>query len=323
MVQDNVLAYLEKHRGEVVTGGQIARQLGVSRNSVWKAVHALQKKGHDIEAMANSGYCLVEASDGLSATAIKETLTTESFGRELELLETVVSTNSFLKGLDTAALPEGYTVLADEQTAGRGRLGRTFYSPAREGVYLSVLLKPRLAMDDVPMLTICAAVAVSAAVEKVCGLQTGVKWVNDIYCNGKKLCGILSEAFISAELKTTEYVIVGIGINSGKVDPAVADIATSIFEETSVQGIRNRLAAEILNQFEYYYKTLLTENGCRTVLEEYRRRLFIVGRKVEVLQHNTSYTATVLGIDDAGALLVKTAGGEQEALRTGEIRLTQ
>lgn len=261
MVQEKVLTYLEKHRGELITGGQIARQLGVSRNSVWKAVHALQKKGHNIEAKANSGYRLVDNSDGLSTMNIEATLNTKHFGRHLELLNTVPSTNSYMKGLDTTTFPEGYTIIADEQTAGRGRLGRTFHSPAREGVYMSILLKPQFSLDDVSMLTICAAVAVSAAVEIVCGIQPGVKWVNDIFYHEKKLCGILTEAFVSAESKTMEYVIVGIGINTGKIDASINNIATSIYDEIGMQGIRNRLIAEVLNQFEFYYNEFKTENG--------------------------------------------------------------
>lgn len=323
MIQDIVLSYLEKNRGTIVTGGQIARELNVSRNAIWKAIHALQDKGHEIESMSNCGYRMTVASDGLSKSEIERTLSTESFGRQLEILESIHSTNTFLKGLDTAILPEGYTILADEQTAGRGRLGRTFYSPAHEGVYLSVLLRPQIDLDEVSMLTICAAVTVSEAIEAVCGITTEVKWVNDLYVHGKKLCGILSEAFVSAEMKTVDYIIVGIGVNTGQVDPAVSCIATSIYEEVGMRGLRNRLASEILNRLESNYGAFLTENGRHDVLNAYRRRLFIVGHQVEVIQHDKRFFAGVLGIDDKGALLVQDAEGHQIAIRSGEIRLLQ
>lgn len=320
MLQERVLSCLEQNRGKLVTGGGLARELGVSRTAVWKAIHALEAKGHEIESVAGSGYRLADESDGLSVKGITDLLTTKVFGRELELHQSLPSTNTYIKGLDTLALPEGFAVIADEQTAGRGRLGRTFYSPAREGVYLSVLLKPQLALEEVPLLTICAAVAVSRAIERVCGISPEVKWVNDIFYKGKKLCGILSEGFVSAELGQVESVVVGMGINTGDVDPAVAEIATSLAEAAGVRGIRNWLAAEMLNCFEEVYNSF-TSGGRREILGEYSGRLFITGWRVEVVGAGVPYSATVLGIDDSGALLVKNASGQKKALRTGEIRL--
>lgn len=321
MLQDRVLAFLEENRGELVTGGGIARELGVSRTAVWKAIHALQAKGHEIESVANSGYRLADQSDGLSEQGIQGLLRTKSFGQALELHQSLPSTNTYIKGLDTASLPEGFAVIADMQTAGRGRLGRSFASPAREGVYLSVLLKPELSLAEVPLLTICAAVAVCRAIERVCGLRTDIKWVNDIFYKGKKLCGILSEGFVSAELGRVEYVVVGMGVNTGAVDPAVAEIATSLYEAAGVRGIRNRLTAEMLNCFEDVYGEFTSGTGRRAILDEYGGRLFVNGRRVEVVGAESTYSATVLGIDDMGALLVKNDAGEEISLRTGEIRL--
>lgn len=323
MLQEQILSYLEKNRDEVITGGQIARELGVSRTAVWKAIHALRKKGHDIATLPNSGYRMQAASDGLSRQGIEAHLSTKKLGRPLELMESVPSTNTYIKGLDTASVPEGFAVVANEQTGGRGRLGRTFHSPAHEGVYLSVLLKPELDLHHVPLLTVCAAVAVSQAVEQVCAVSTSIKWVNDIYVQGKKLCGILSEAFISAELRTTEYVIVGIGINTGAPPADVKDIATSIQEITGRRGLRNRLIAEVLNQFEKIYLDFLEGEKRAALLSAYSAKLLYGGREVMVAEAGASYTATVLGIDETGALLVRLPEGIVHRVIAGEIRIPE
>lgn len=321
MLEERVLHLLEQGKGEIITGGRLSRALGVSRTAIWKSIHGLQEKGHDIEALPASGYRLLSDSDGLSKQAIQAELKTRILGRRMELHPSLPSTNSYIKGQDTAALPEGYTVIADGQTAGRGRLGRGFCSPAREGVYMSVLLKPEIELSDVPMLTLCAAVAVCRAIDDVCGISTQVKWVNDIYFGGKKLCGILSEAFVSAELRAVEYAVVGIGVNTGDVDVAVREIATSVREAAGIRGIRNRLIAGILNQFEKIYAEFVSGQDRRAILDAYSERLFIIGRQVKVLRLDGCYSASVLGIDDAGGLLVRNTAGETLALHSGEINL--
>ena len=323
MLQERVLSYLEQERGEVVTGGQIARQLGVSRTAVWKAVHALQEKGHEIETMANRGYRLTDSSDGLSVQGITSYLSTQSFGRELELHETISSTNNRLKELNTASLPEGYTVAADEQTSGRGRLGRTFSSPAGQGIYFSVLLKPEIELQDITLLTICAASAVCRAVDKICGVQTDIKWVNDVFLKGRKLCGILSEAFISAELQKIEGVVVGIGINTGVVDAAVKEIAVSLLEITGQRGLRNQLLAEVLNQLEKIYYDFTLHQKREEILASYSERLLFMGKQVELAEGRKRYQASVLGVDENGALRVRTQEGNQHSVISGEIIISK
>lgn len=321
MVQRNVLEYLEKNRGTVVTGGELSRQLNVSRTAVWKAIHALQDKGHEIEVLANSGYRLTESSDGLSERGIAEFLNTRAFGRQMELHESLPSTNRRLREMDISNLPEGYAVIADGQSSGRGRSGRTFYSPAREGVYFSVLLKPDMEISDVTMITVCAAVAVCRAVDAVCGISAKIKWVNDIFNDGKKLCGILSEASVSAELRRIDSVVVGIGINTGVVDSAVKNIAGSILEATGKRGLRNRLIAETLNQLEDVYLAFSLRREKKEILAEYSERMLYIGKRIEIIEGAASSIATVLGIDDAGALLVRLPGGGRRSVISGEIKI--
>ncbi len=319
--QYGVLNFLEQRRGEIKTGGKLARELGVSRTAVWKAVRALREDGHDIQALPNSGYRLLGDSDGLSLQGIEKHLSTDRFGRKIELHDTLASTNSYIKGLDTSRLPDGFAVIADGQTAGRGRLGREFVSPPRQGVYLSVLSRPAIGVGDITLLTLCAAVAVCRAIETVCGASPRIKWVNDIYLEGKKVSGILSEAFLSAELGAVEYAVIGIGINTGEVDASVAGIATSIYRAIGLRGVRNRLAASLLNHLEWACDLLDGGAGREALLREYASRLYILGKRVRARYPHGNREGTVLGVDASGALRLEGADGTLSIVRSGEIEI--
>lgn len=323
MLKNKVLYILEQQRGNLVTGGKLASLLGVSRTAVWKAIRALQEDGNEIISVPNSGYWLMDTNDTLFEKIIRESLATDFIGQNIALLPTVHSTNQYLKEMDTADIPNGYVVIADEQTGGRGRRSRMFLSPKGGGVYLSVLLKLDGWQNDIRLLTICAAVAVSKAIENVCGIRADIKWVNDIFCNGKKICGILTEAVLSGELQELSTVIVGIGINTGEVPSELGGIATSIQEAAGIRGIRNRLIAEVLNQFEAVYLDCMERGKKRDIISYYESRLFIVGERVLVAGINHSYTATVTGIDETGALIVKDGCGEIRHITTGEIELNR
>jgi BirA family biotin operon repressor/biotin-[acetyl-CoA-carboxylase] ligase len=186
---------------------------------------------------------------------------------------------------------------------------------------MSVLLRPQIPLTETPFLTICAAVAVSRAIEEICGIEVGVKWVNDIFHRGKKLCGISTEASISAEMQTVESAVVGIGINTAAVPEEISGIATSIHEAGGARGIRNRLVAQVLNHLEETYIGFTVHGKKQKILEAYREKLFIVGRKVEVLQPGESYTATVQGIDKSARLIVKRENGTTVHINAGEVQL--
>ena len=322
MLNEKILHILECNRGEIVTGGYIAAQLKVSRTAVWKAIAALRDEDlNKIESIPNSGYRLSPDSDGLCGGIITDYLQTNTFGKSLKILDEIDSTNTYLCSLDAAGLPEGHTVIARHQTGGRGRLGRPFVCTRGGGIYMSVLLKPRLPISETPFITICAAVAVVRAVRDVCGITADIKWVNDIYANNKKLCGILTEASVTAEVSAIDRAVVGIGINTGEISPEVHDIATSIYEQSGIRGIRNKLIAAVLNQFEVIYSAF-SQNGKKAdILSEYCERLFVLGRQVHVSEHGRAYTASVHGIDESGSLIVKRADGEVIHLSAGEISL--
>ncbi|MDL2273029.1 biotin--[acetyl-CoA-carboxylase] ligase [Oscillospiraceae bacterium OttesenSCG-928-G22] len=320
MLKDNILPVLLQHPGEWVTGVTLAEQFGVSRMAVSKAVKSLVSEGNDIEAHKSRGYRLLCPGDRLSGGRIARSLRTERFGRSLFILPVTSSTNTAMKELDLRSLPEGHTLFAEEQTGGRGRFGRRFSSPAHAGIYMSVLLKPRLAPGDIPFLTHLAAIAVSRAVHAVAGVSADIKWVNDVYAGPKKLAGILTEGVFTAESGTVEHVVTGIGVNTGEVSPDVRDIATSIQAESGRVGIRNELAAGILNAFEETYFSYLSGEK-EVLLAEYRSRLMLLGRGVTVLRGSEGYPATAIDIDGDGGLIVRRTDGTLETLTSGEVSL--
>jgi BirA family biotin operon repressor/biotin-[acetyl-CoA-carboxylase] ligase len=321
MLKDDVLYILERQRGQLVTGGWLAKKLGVSRTAIWKTIHALEEDGNTIRSQRGSGYRLEENSDALSARLITKGLTTEFLGRKLIFLPTVHSTNQYLREFAEAEAVSGTVVIADEQTGGRGRRNRPFLSPKGEGVYLSLLLRLDRAGMDIRPLTLCAAVAVAQAIEAVCGAQAAIKWVNDVYLGGRKVSGILTEAVLSAELQELTTVVVGIGINTGSIPEEISGIATSIREAAGVRGIRNRLAATVLNRFEPLYRAYAERGDKQALMREYEGRLFILNKTVTVTAAEQTYTATVTGIDETGALLVRDEASTARTLVSGEITL--
>lgn len=237
---------------------------------------------------------------------------------QIQEYDTVTSTNTLLKEQAEAGAPEGTVMIAKHQTAGRGRLGRSFYSPKDTGLYMSILLRPNLKMEEALLLTTATAVAVSEALEMVTGEQTAIKWVNDIFCHGKKVCGILTEAVPDLETGKLQYAVIGIGVNlmppKEGFPEELQSIATSVCD-SETQEVAT-LAKEILNQLSIYLEQLPE----KMFLHAYRQKCFLIGKEVIVLPDNQQ--ARVLGIDDAVGLIVQLDDGTQKILRTGEVSVT-
>ncbi len=318
-LKERVLAVLEENKGKSVSGSEIARSVGMTRSAVWKAVKILREEGYSICAVTNKGYCLSEENDFLSEQAIVPNLRTEKLGRKLDVFKTIDSTNNFAKSLAQLGAEHGTTVISEVQTQGKGRMGKNFYSPLGMGIYMSVIIRPKLSVEHSLLITSCAAVAVAEAIEKVSGIDCKIKWVNDIYVGNKKLCGILTEASVDVEQGGLEYAVVGIGLNVQNVTfpKNVADIATSIKLETNENVSRSLLAAEILNSLEEKLSNITD----KSFIDEYRRRSNIIGKRIEITQGEKITHADCLGIDEYGRLLVKTDEGEEKALSSGTIRL--
>lgn len=318
-LKDKVLEILEENRGGRISGADIAKRLGVSRNAVWKAVEELRTDGIEISAARNAGYAIGEDEDSLSVQGIKAVLGETSFDIHTE--KVVTSTNTVLKELAQKGAPHGYVLAAECQTAGKGRLGRSFYSPSGSGIYLSVILRPKMNAEDALFITTSAAVAVARAVETCCGHEKApqIKWVNDVYLDGKKICGILTEAAIDFESGGLEYAVLGIGVNitspEGGFPDDIKNVASSIFGDGKQDNMRNRLAAEILRELERLPDGFMSQE----ILEEYRRRSMLIGQKAYAHFRDGVKPCLVLGVDERARLLVRFEDGSEQALSSGEV----
>lgn len=319
MLRDQVLALLKA--GDAPCSGEgMSRTLGVSRAAVWKAVEALRQEGYVISSAPHRGYRLEDSPDLLSPGELAGALAGRTVGAALLCLDTVDSTNNELKRrADTA--PDGLAVLAQEQTGGRGRLGRSFISPAGKGLYLSVLLRPQCVLADAGMLTAWTAVAVCRALERCCGVRAGIKWPNDIMLEGRKLCGILTELELEAETAALRHVIVGVGINvsqdAADFGPEVAPVAISLAQALGRAPRRSQLAAEVLSALDDLYRAFPAQKA--DYLARYRALCVTAGRAVRVLRPGQVRTGTAEAVNEDFALLVRWDNGEQEALSSGEV----
>lgn len=312
----NLLALLEQNRGSTVSGQEIARQLGISRAAVGKAAAALRAQGVPLQAVPGGGYSLAPQADVLTAETLRTYLPAPQYPLQVE--EETASTNLAAKQWAIQGAPHGSMVVAQRQSGGRGRLGRSFASPGG-GLYLSIVLRPGQSGNPV-LVTAAAAVAVSRAVQQLCGIQLQIKWVNDLFYNGKKVCGILCEAATNMETGSMEYIVAGIGINyrtpQSAFAPELQPVATSLYPGGQATVPRAQLAAAVHTQLLALFETL----DSRDFLPEYRAHSLVLGKQVTVLAQ-PPYTATAIGINDDAHLLVQTASGQTETLCAGEISI--
>lgn len=317
--KERVLEILLENSG-YHSGEELAQQLGISRNSVWKAVRALRTVGFNIDAATNKGYALLSENGILSETVIRRYLP-ENDSRKIIVLEKVDSTNNYAKQLASKGAAHGTLVTAEIQTSGKGRFGRNFCSPKCGSIYMSVILRPDTDMESSQLLTSCIATAAAEALDKVCGTDVKVKWVNDLFLNGKKICGILTEASLNFENGRLEYAVAGIGINLRSIKNTFPEellsIATSIEDETGKTFGRCRIIAEILKNIDSF----TAEIEKKTFLDEYRRRSFIIGKRIVVSKYKEERMAQAVGIDESAGLVVRYDDGTMETLNSGEARI--
>lgn len=315
-VKDAVSAALQKAQGQFRSGAALAQELGVSRNAVWKAVHELQQEGFPIETKKKTGYRLIHEADLLTQETAQACLRSRVLGHPLSVLSTTGSTNDVCRKLYQAGAGHGTVVAANEQTAGKGQRGHSFCSPAGAGLYFSVLLTQEMAIQDAPLLTACAAVATARAIDALCGTQIAIKWINDLWLNGKKCCGILTEGGVSLESGMLEYAIIGIGINirqSRSTMPEELHATVTSIEEEVTDCRVNR--AELLAAVLYFLEQLLPELPKRRFLQEYRNRSCLIGKLVEVtMQSGESRKAVVVDIADDCGLIIRDSFGNVETL---------
>lgn len=298
---------LEAKPGEFVSGTVISRELNVSRTAIWKQIRKLEADGYVIEAVPRRGYRLIERPSRLTLAALLPRLSTQAFGRNLKLLDTVNSTQDELRKLAEDGAPEGTLVIAEQQTQGRGRMGRSWLSPAGKGVWMSLLLRPEIPLPLAPQLTLLAAVALSRGIVRVVSLPIGIKWPNDLLVNGKKISGILLES--AAEDDRLKYVIIGLGISVNlDAEDYPEDLRQKAASLKMLSGEpinRSDLIASVLEQFEQLYG-LYREQGfdpIRSLWEAHSVTL----RQTLVLQD--SLVGVPESLDEMGGLRVRLSDG--------------
>lgn len=313
-----ILKVLEESH-DFVSGQQLCEQLKVSRTAVWKVMKRLKEEGYDIESVTNKGYRLVNRPDVITSEAISSRLSTKYMGRNVTYYETIGSTNLTAKELADKGCENGTLVVADSQTNGRGRRGRDWLSPKGNCIYMTEVLRPKIAPANASMVTLVAALAICHGLKELTGLDLKIKWPNDIVASKKKVCGILTE--MSAEVDYIYYIVVGIGINVNNTEfsEELKDKATSLYLETGKKQDRAGIIAKVLSYFEQYYDRFLKTCDLSLLKELYVKELINYQQKVIVLSDADSYEGTALGITNQGHLLVEKEDKEVVEVYAGEV----
>lgn len=320
-IKSDILKEFEKNKGEIISGANLAKTLNVSRTSIWKHIEELRKDGYEITASPNKGYSLSYKTDLLSKEGIALYLNNAYSDIPIYVYKTLESTNKTAKELAFKGAGNGTIVISEEQTGGKGRLGRKFYSPSNSGIYMSIILRPELSVSDSVLITTAASIAICRSIEKLTGIQAQIKWINDIVLNNKKVCGILTEASTDFESGNINYIILGIGINfttpKGGFPDEIKDIASSLFDECETNISRNELCAEIINEVLSMAKNLKAHN----YIDEYKERSIVLNQDITFIRNGISTKGKAIDINNDGSLVVKKENNEIVVLNSGEISI--
>ncbi|RLB15300.1 MAG: biotin--[acetyl-CoA-carboxylase] ligase [Deltaproteobacteria bacterium] len=319
--KDELLWYLRRGEGCWVSGEDLSGKMGISRSAVWKQISRLRQEGYAIRSSSKKGYLFLGVPEMLLPAEIREGIGTEIFGRrDIAYFGELDSTNRKAKEMAAEGAPEGTLVVAEEQSRGRGRIGRSWYSPAREGIYMSLILRPKLPPNEAPKITLVTGVSVAEALLAVTPLQPAIKWPNDILVNGRKICGILTET--STEMDAIDFVVVGVGmnVNTPEFPDELNEIGTSIYLETGKAFDRVTLLQEFLHQFEQLYFTFL-KSGFESIGKRWGELSILMGKDVTVQMIDRSCSGRVLKLDRDGALIIRSENGELEKIYSGDIHI--
>jgi len=323
--KDKLLLFLKKNQGNWVSGELISNNLSVSRAAIWKHIRKLKEEGYIIESSPKKGYLLSKASDPITADEIRQGLSTKVFGKkDIIYLNETDSTNTRAKELAAQGAPEGTLVIAEKQTEGRGRRGRSWFSPPGGGIYFSLILRPVLSPTETPRITLMTAVVLAETLISLMKLKLRIKWPNDILVNGKKLAGILTE--ISTEMDEVNYIIVGLGLN---VNTQLEDLpreikktATSILIETGKQFPRVKLIQHYLKLYEKYYD-MFKKNDFEPIMKRWRELADIIGKQIRVDVIGKTHIGKVVDVDNDGVLILKDNQGKLQRIFSGDATLAR
>ena len=321
MLDEKILNVLRNNTESYISGEELCRFADISRAAIWKHIEKLREEGYEIEASPHLGYRLVSIPDSLIPSEVKWKLKTKMLGKEVMSYKKVDSTNDVAYGLAEKGIREGAVVLSEEQVKGKGRHGRKWVSPPKGGIYMSCILRPGISPNEIPKITLLAAVAVAKAIRDTTGLVPTIKWPNDILIDNKKVCGILTE--MKAEQDRVEFIIVGIGVNVNMPLRHIPKGASSLKEELDQAGrdenlSRVELTKNILENLEKDYLRLMKE-GFRPIIEEWKHLSAMLGSRIKVVLQNRTFEGQAHNLDENGALVVRLDSGVLERVSSGDI----
>ena len=315
MIQEKIIEFLKRTDG-YLSGEEISESLKISRAAVWKYIQELKESGYDIVAVPHLGYKLNATPDKLFPSEIQFSLETKILGKQIVHHETVNSTMDMAFQMATEGAAEGTVVCAEGQARGRGRLGRSWASPKGKGIYLSIILRPKLSPSEVAKLTLLCAVALCDAIRNRTGLQTSIKWPNDVLIEGKKVAGILTE--LSAEMDRVKFIVIGIGLNVNTKSDTLPSGATSLRSELKKQISRVEITKEILKQIEKWY-LILQKEGFNPVAERWKELSTTLNKRVKITDANGSLEGIAVDIDNDGGLLIRKDTGVLVKRMAGDV----
>ena len=325
--KEAVLLYLQEHTGEPISGEIMALALNKSRTSIWKAIQSLKKEGYSIESSTNKGYTLSQNNDVLSEQQITQELIQQHHPIDwnIQTMESTTSTNDLAKLYANQNSTTPAIFISEEQTAGRGRLGRKFVSPSKTGLYISLCLFPTIALEDLSLITCATAVACVETLEELTGKSLNIKWVNDLFYQDKKVGGILTEVISDFESQQVQSLIVGMGINlidspqsfPEELHSIVGSVFSSRKEYEAHSFNRNQFIATFLEKWTFYYQNL----SQREFISSYKEYSNVIGKSIKVIEGNQVYHAYAKDIDENGHLIIEKEDKSLHALSYGEVSI--
>ncbi len=313
-----ILRTLRESEGSV-SGQELSERIGISRTAVWKHIRALEEEGYEIEAVNRLGYRLVGVPDTIASQEVGSRLTTQRMGKEIRYFSQIDSTNQYAKRIAEEGASDGMLIIADEQTAGKGRSGRHWVTPPGEAIAFTLILRPKLTTDRISMVTLVMGLAVVHAINALYDLKAGIKWPNDAVVGGKKICGILTE--MSAEISQIHYIVIGVGINANLTEfpEEIRSIATSLKLQLGHEVNRAELIAKVMGEFERLYTKFESAGNLQDMQDEYNAACLNMDRPVRVLDPAGEYTGVARGINEWGVLKVEMEDGTIREVSSGEV----
>ena len=315
MIQEKILDFL-KRKPDYVSGDQISHRLGITRQALWKHIQTLKDSGYDIVAVPHLGYKLISSPDRLVPFEVTRELNTKFIGKKIYYFGTVSSSMDVAWQLGIKGSCEGTVVIAETQAKGRGRLGRNWFSPKYKGIYLSLILKPKILPNQTPLLTLMSVVSICEAIREKTGLTCQIKWPNDILIHHKKLGGILTE--LNAETDLSRFVVIGIGLNVNNDKKTLLAGATSLKEQKKEEVNRLDLLQEILRKIEENY-FVFQKKGGKPIIDKWREWSISLGRRVRVIFQKEHIEGQAIDIDTDGGLLIRNDSGLTQKVMAGDV----